>query len=152
MCCVHNQSPMRNRRRLEHQSRQQRPRTHTRNRVGVHRPTILTVPALQSQSHNGGTPALPHPPSSRCFVTLGQRRREGLDVQVLWPGHECGEVHAPAISPGSSVVRSARTADSVNGATTTYVERTPHGSESLARNMPIATDRQALGIGATMRR
>jgi hypothetical protein len=43
-------------------------------------------------------------------------------------------------------------ADSVNGAPTTSVERTPHSSESLARNMPIAIDRRALGIGATTRR
>jgi hypothetical protein len=54
----------------------------------------------------------------------------------------------PAISLGSNAVRSARTTDSVGGASTASVELTPPGSDSL-REERAATVKRTPGVGAT---
>jgi hypothetical protein len=47
-------TPASNCRRSEHQPRQMRPCTHTRDRARALRPTIATAPAMQTQNHGGG--------------------------------------------------------------------------------------------------
>jgi hypothetical protein len=93
----------------------------------------------------------PHSPSPTVFLLFcvaGQRKRE----VGLMP-RSCGRPRTwvgscPAISPGSSA---GRFADSVGGAPTTSVERTPPGSEPCAMNEPVATDKRAPGVSGTAR-
>jgi hypothetical protein len=96
----------------------------------------------------------PHSPSPTVFVLFyvaGQRKREGGLMPRSYGRPRTWVGSCPAISPGSTVGRSARTADSVDGVPTTSVERTPPGSEPCPMNESIATDKWAPGVGTTAR-